>query len=168
MAVGDWSNTSSFWTGTPPLIYSAIKCNTMFLNAYRLLKGGERAPCCGHVSDHVIASGAGVWRYYGIRLNDPGPWDRIKVMEKWKTNGSGTGNITVARYFTPPLTGLGSLNLDCQDYQADYTWVTVLDADITAWGEGNKLIEFDITLSGASGCTELRIRCGHVMLYSSL
>ena len=121
MAVGDWSNDTAFWTGTPPLIYSAIKVNTMFLNAYRLLKGGERIPCEGHKEDHVIPSGLAVWRYYGLMLNDPGPWDRIAVYEKFKTDSGGTGNLTIARFYTPPLTGLGSLVLNCQDYQAGYT-----------------------------------------------
>ena len=168
MSVGDWANTTDFWTGAPPMIISAVKCNTMFTNAWRLLKGGERIPCYGDV-EHVITFATGIgWRYYGIRLNDPGPWDRIIVREKIKTNAAGTGNITAGTSYSPPVTVLNTLNLDCVDYQTGYTWVTVYDGSVATWPAGNLLVMVYWLLSGADSCTELRVRTGHVMLYSSV
>lgn len=168
MGVGDWADDSDFWTDPPALIYSAVMCNTMFLNAWRLVRGGERIPADGREDDLLSTVAVPLVQWIAFSLNDPGPYDRIRVMDKIKTNGGGSGNITSNQQHFYPAVALPGLVLNCSDYQAAFTWVIVYDGDITGWAAGDKIFQWSWTLSGTDGCTELLSRCRHAMLYSSL
>lgn len=166
MPVGDWSDTTDFWTGTPPILISAIKANTMFLNTYRLYRGAERfSEAMRYTVTYDVMSGT---HYYSFRITDQCPWDRLDIIEKIKTNQAGTGNLSLIVAHV----GVGVLRnatLDCEDYSADFTWIDVLsDEDITGWGAGNHRISVTWQPSGGAGCTEVETKCWHGILKASL
>jgi len=167
MAVGDWSDTTDFWTEPPPILISAIKCNTMFLNAYRLLAGSERlSEALRYVITNTVAGEA---YYYSIRITDDCPWDALTIIDKVHstTDNGYLGNINL------DVTHVGaevmlSTTKACADY-ASWTWVTLVNNyDITGWAAGNHLIEIIWQPPDIPNCRTLEIKCRHAMLRTTI
>jgi hypothetical protein len=173
MAVGDWSDSTDFWTGTPPILISAIKCNTMFLNTYRLLAGCERfheierkrADCeCSYIN-----TVAGEAFYYSVRITDDCPWDALTIIEKvLATSDNGFAqliNLTVTHVGAEVML---STTKACADYSS-WTWVTLVsNYDITGWAAGNHLIEVIWQPPDHPNCRTLHIKCRHAMLRTTV
>jgi hypothetical protein len=170
MTVGDWSDTTDFWTNPPPLIISAAKVNTMFLNTWRLYKGMERF----HESqfhdyyEYTFAGGGGTW-YYAFRITDDCPWNRLTIIEKLQSTGLGSGNLQLVVTHV----GVGALidtTIDCSSFpSASWTWYKVLDAhDISGWAAGNHEISVFWRPTNVAGCTSLKSKCRHSMLETNL
>ena len=165
MAVGDWNDTTDFWTGTPPILISAINCNTMFLNTYRLLKGAERLSEAMRFID--VSTVAGELFFYSVRITDDCPWDALTIMEKIKApGGSGSNNLTLTvQHIGAEL--MSSVLLDCGDYTSWVWWAVLSDYDITGWAAGNHLISVR-WIPGGGACATLESKCRHAMLTSTV
>jgi len=167
MTIGDWSDTTDFWTSTPPLLISAIKCNTMFLNNWRLYKGMERLHEAQFHDYYEYTSIVNPSWFYSIRITDACPWDRLTIMEKINVPHIGTGNLQLT------VDHLGAENmrtstLDCADYSG-WVWFAVIDAyDITGWAAGNHIIEVHWFPTGGTSCDDMLVKCRHAMLETSL
>lgn len=158
--VGDWSDTTDFWTGTPPILMTGIKANTMFLNNFRLYKGAERACEFQRFAITYSNAGGGGSHYYSIRITDDCPWDRLDIIEKIKTAGLATIDLDVTHVGAEVMrdSTLGAYGV--------WTWLKVIDAyDITGWAAGNHLIEVTWWPS-VSGSID--IKCMHEALIASL
>lgn len=179
MSIGDFSDTTTYWTGTPPLIYSAAKVNTMFLNAWRLLKGAERIPCQGMPAntggtfdDYRIGACVPCWggpftENYMVILNQPHPWDRIILNALLYCDTAGLGNIgysvDVRTTVAGPVTNLASGFLNGTDYSVD-TWATVYDGTLP---ETAMCYLLEVTWTPGGLVNIFRSRLGHVILASS-
>jgi hypothetical protein len=169
MAVGDWSDTTDFWTDPPPLLISAIKANTMFLNTFRLYKGAERFSEAMRYTDTYTYAATGGSFYYSFRITDDCPWDRLQIIEKIQTDQIGTANLRLQVDHVGVGTIRGPDTLDCADYNAAFTWVTVLDDyDITGWAAGNHIIRVYWWPLGIASCNTVEVKCRHAMLKASL
>jgi hypothetical protein len=166
MAVGDWSDTTDFWTGTPPILISAIKCNTMFLNTFRLLDGCERTH---EIHRFVITNTvAGERYYYPIRITDDCPWNALTIIEKVKNQGGGgTANLSlVVRHVGAEL--MRSVTLDCVDF-GSWVWYTVIsNYDITGWAAGCHLVSVRWQPSGLYSCDFIDLKCRQLILRTTL
>lgn len=167
MTVGDWSDTTDFWTNPPPLIYSALSMNTMFLNTFRLYKGMERFHEAQTPDYFTYTSLSAPPWYYAVRITDACPWDRLTIIEKINVPHLGTANLNLT------VNHVGAENmrtsvLDCADYSG-WVWFVVINAyDITGWAAGNHRISVTWWPSGDGGCDDLQVKCRHAMLETSL
>ena len=164
--VGDWSDTTDFWTEPPPIRITAIKANIMFLNTYRLYKGAERfSEAMRYTVSYGVGGGS---HYYSFRITDDCPWDRLDIIEKILTDQAGTGNLDL----TVTHVGVGVLRndtLDCEDYFPAWTWVGILsDHDITGWAAGNHVIQVTWQPTGVAACTQVDTKCWHAALKASM